>query len=78
MLNCDFVKDESGTRIENVVWTPLVNHPVDGEHCIYALKDYTPELAARNGNYWYLDEDPIAWLRATTLQVIGPDFTIDY
>jgi len=77
MLSCDFVKDEDGSRIENVRWIPLVNHPVYGEHCIYALKDYTPELAARNTTYTGID-DPISWMKNLCLRVIGPEVEIDY
>ena len=76
MLQCDFVKDASGTRIENVRWVPLVNHTEEGNYGMYALKDFTPELAARDSVLAGLD-DPIGWLKQQTLAVIGPDFVID-
>ena len=77
MLQCDFVKDENGTHIENIRWTPLVNHSEEGNYRIYALKDYTPEIAARHSAFSGL-EDPIAWLKETSTQIIGSNFTLDY
>ena len=77
MLRCDFVKDKDGARIENVRWTPLVNHTEEGNYRVYALKDYTPELAGRQSAFDGLD-DPIAWMKETSAQVIGSDFTLDY
>ena len=75
MLSCTFVKDEGGVHIEDASWTPLVNHPEDGAYAVYALKDYTPELASRNACLGEL-EDPLAWLEETTRQVIGDEFPI--
>ncbi len=77
MLSCDFVRDESGqVSVQNVVWTPLVNH-TDGEtYRIYALKDYTNELAAADATFSELD-DPCAWLKETATEVVGGDFEID-
>ena len=76
MLQCDFVKDASGTHIDNIRWTPLINHTEEGNYRIYALKDYTPELAARHISLTGLD-DPIAWFKEQTREIIGPDFVID-
>ncbi len=77
MLSCDFVRGDDGTvAVQNVVWTPLVNH-TDGETFrIYTLKDYTSELAAQNSAFDGL-EDPVAWLKETNAEVMGSDFTID-
>ena len=80
MLSCDFVREEDGeVSIENVVWTPLVMHTDGSTFAVYPLKDYTDELAAANPVLAGLD-DPIAWLRDTSTQVVnslGNDFTID-
>ena len=77
MLSCDFVRGDGGTvAVQNVVWTPLVNH-TDGETFrIYTLKDYTNELAAQDSAFDGL-EDPVAWLKETNAEVVGSDFTID-
>ncbi|MCL2889406.1 MAG: CapA family protein, partial [Eggerthellaceae bacterium] len=77
MLKCDFVKDGSGVRIENVSWVPLVNHTEEGNYRVYALRDYTPQLAANHATFYYL-EDPIAWLKEKTLEIIGSEFHLDY
>ena len=79
MLSCDFVKTGDGVRIENVVWTPLVNHTDGSEYRVYALKDYTAELAAAHPTLSQLD-DPLAWLRdesASIVNGLGGDFAID-
>lgn len=78
MLTCDFVRDEETGKIsyENVTWVPLVNHN-DGETAaVYALKDYTEDLAAAHRTFGELD-DPIAWLREQTAEVVGSEFAID-
>lgn len=77
MLSCDFVRAEDGSvSVQNVVWTPLVNH-TDGEtFAVYALKDYTNELAAQDGVFSGLD-DPVAWLKQTSEDVVGGGFDID-
>ena len=76
MLSCDFVREGGEVSIQNVVWTPLVNHTEEGTFSVYALKDYTPELAARHTFLSQLD-DPIGQLGALTRQVIGEEFPID-
>lgn len=77
MLSCDFVKGTDGSvGIENVAWIPLVNHTEEGAYAVYALKDYTPELAARHVLLSQLD-DPLGQLDALTRQVIGEEFAID-
>lgn len=80
MLSCDFVRNSDGNvTIENATWTPLVNHCEEGAYGVYALHDYTFELAARHA---FLDEldDPLAWLRDTSNNVVhatGSDFPIE-
>lgn len=81
MLSCDFVRDEQSgeVSVENVVWTPLVMHTDGTSFAVYALKDYTPELAATHPLFAGLD-DPIGWMRTTSDEVVnglGDDFTID-
>lgn len=76
MLSCDFVREGGEVSIQNVVWTPLVNHTEEGAFSVYALKDYTPELAAQHTFLSQLD-DPIGQLGALTRQVIGEEFPID-
>ena len=79
MLSCDFVKEDGEVRIENVVWTPLVMHTDGTSFAVYALKDYTPELAAAHTTL-SAEEDPIGWLRQTSEDVVnslGDDFPID-
>lgn len=76
MLSCTFVKDASGTRIEDATWTPLVNHHEEGAYGVYALKDYTPELAKRCQTFEELD-DPITWLKDTSAQVVGSEFPLN-
>ena len=80
MLSCDFVKEEDGeVRIENVTWVPLVMHTDGTSFAVYALKDYTAELAAAHPTL-SAEEDPIGWLRQTSDDVVnslGDDFPID-
>ena len=80
MLSCDFVKEEDGeVRIENVTWVPLVMHTDGAGFAVYALKDYTAELAAAHPTL-SAEEDPIGWLRQTSDDVVnslGDDFPID-
>ena len=77
MLTCDFVKDEAGNvGIENVCWVPLVNHTDGNDFAVYAVKDYTSELASSHPILSSLD-DPIGWLKQTTYDVIGDEFVID-
>jgi len=76
MLQCNLVKDKEGKRIENISWTPLVNHAEEGNYRVFALKDYSPELAARHEAFGDL-EDPIAWLKAKSLETIGTEFPLN-
>ena len=75
MLSCDFVKTDGAVSIENVVWTPIVNHTEPGAYSVYALPDYTEELAARH-TYLSTIEDPIGQIRSITRDVIGDEFAI--
>ena len=93
MLTCDFVRDAGSTevRVENVRWVPLVNHTVQAqeasddaeavaeEHAVYALKDYTAELAAAHVAFGELD-DPLSWLLQKSSEVVnsaGDDFPVE-
>ncbi|MDR2715578.1 MAG: CapA family protein [Coriobacteriaceae bacterium] len=76
MLRCDFVKSADGTRIEKIHWTPLVNHSEEGNYRIYALKDYTPSLAARHRAFEDLP-NPISWLKEADAQIVGSEFRVD-
>lgn len=77
MLSCDFVRGDNGdVSVENVTWTPLVMHTDGTSFAVYALKDYTAELAAAHPVLSGLD-DPLGWLRQTTVDVIGDEFPID-
>lgn len=77
MFTCDFVLDKDGTvSIERPSWHALVEHAEEGVDTVYALSDYTPELAERNqllarveDEYGYADK--IEWARQTTRDVIG-------
>ena len=75
MLSCDFVREDGEVSIENIAWTPLVNHTEDGSFAVHALKDYTPELAARHALFADRD-DPIGELERITESVIGDEFAI--
>lgn len=85
MLSCTFIKDgEAGTiSIEDVLWTPLVNHNVKGEYAVYPVSQYTAELAARNPVFGGKDiskegwsKDPLTWLVEHTQKVVGKDITV--
>ena len=77
MLSCDFVRAENGgVGIENVVWTPLVNYTDGQTYAVYAVKDFTNELAANDTVFSGL-EDPVAWLKQTSAEVVGDGFQID-
>ncbi len=76
MLSCDFVKTSQGVRVENVSWVTLVNHTEPDGFSVYAVKDYTPELASRHTTLKRLD-DPIGYLKQKTREIVGPGFIID-
>lgn len=79
MLSCVFVRGENGVSIEDVEWTPLVNHTEAGAYRVYALRDYSDELAARHEQLSSIEgvDDPIKALRELNHQVIGEEFTIN-
>ena len=71
MLSCDFVKDDKGNvTIENATWTGLINHNEEGNYTVYALPDYTPELAARQPYFAHLD-DPIAFAKEKFSEIVN-------
>lgn len=77
MLSLDFVKNGDKVSIENVVWTPLINHFGDGTFVVMPLKEYTKELNATH--YVLKDKEPnaIEAFKKQTQEVIGSDFKID-
>ena len=73
MLSCDFVRnDDNSVSIENVAWTPLVNHTnaARDTFAVYPAKDYTADLAAEHPVFSQMD-DPLAWVRDTTAEIVG-------
>lgn len=48
MVSLDFVKKDNDIVIENIVFTPLVNHFNDDVVTIYRLKDYNKTLASQH------------------------------
>ena len=79
MISCNFVKNTEGEiSIEDVAFIPLVNHTDDenSDYAIYAVKDYSNELASHATALNELD-DAIQWLHNATLEIIGEDITID-
>lgn len=76
-LSCTFARSEDGdVDIEDVVWTPLVNHTEEGYLRVIPLKDYTEDLASRHVVFCSLD-DPLQELQDLSRSVIGEGFTID-
>lgn len=87
MLSCTFRKIRHQTFIEDVVWTPLVNHNESGNGKpfsaltnmkIYKLKDYSEALASRHSlnGYRGITISKSRFL-SKTLKIIGDDFKID-
>lgn len=74
MLTCDFVQQEEGgdIRVANVRWEPLVCHSNNNRtgFAVYAVKDYTRELAAECRCLSEMD-DPLGWLNQHTREVVG-------
>lgn len=86
MMSCDFVRGEDGSvTVENVEWTPTIEHMEGGVYSVHFLKDYTSDMAARNelfspensSNTAEALADPLGYVRAKTTQVIGDGFAID-
>lgn len=77
MLSLDFVKKDGKITMENIVWTPLINHFGDGTFCVMPLKEYTDEL--NSVHYVLKDSLPnaIDSFKKKTKEVIGTDFKID-
>lgn len=76
------VKDgiEYTISIADVTWIPLVNHTTASDHAVYALKDYTEELADAHSCFGGDGKAAIAWLRERSHEVVnslGSEFTID-
>ncbi len=76
-LSCTFIRGEDGSvSIEDIVWTPLVNHTEEGYHRVIPLKDYTAELASKHRLLSSV-EDPLKELSDLNASVIGEGFAID-
>lgn len=76
MLSCTFVRGDAGVGVEDVQWTPLVNHTEPGNYRVYALQDYTVKLAERHV-FLAEEELPLEALRSLDRQVIGSEFRIN-
>lgn len=76
MFSCTFVRKGDTVHVEDVVWTPLIEHWEGTEDYVIPVRDYTEEMAENNELLTDLD-DPYAWLRETSQSVIGDGFTID-
>ena len=68
--------------IENVTWTPLVNHTniEDSTYGVYAVKDYPESLAATHDYFDGDGAEALTWLRSKTREVVnslGYEFTIN-
>lgn len=79
MLSLDFVRGDDGEiTVQNVEWTPLINHTQEGAYAVYPLDDYTNELAFAHEKLGEL-EDPLTWMYDTSAEIInsrGGSFTI--
>ena len=79
MISCTFVPyDDGSIGIEDVVFTPLVNHTDDsaGVFAVYAVKDYSNELARSAATLSRFD-DALQWLHDETYAIVGTDIRID-
>ena len=79
MISCTFVPyDDGSIGIEDVVFTPLVNHTDDsaGVFAVYAVKDYSNELA-RSAAALSRFDDALQWLHDETYAIVGTDIRID-
>ena len=63
-------------KIADVVWHPMVEHWEGNSDTVRFLKGYTDKEARANELTTNVD-DPLAWLKQQTRDVIGSDFTID-
>lgn len=56
-----------------------MNHTAEGEHLVVALKDYTPEMAARHTLFSQSDDPAAAieQLKDLNHAVIGDEFAIN-
>lgn len=78
MLSLDFVVKGDDVSIENIEWTPLVNHFGDGTFSVRYLSEYTLEM---NSVHYVLASscpDAITYFTEKTLEVIGSEFQINF
>jgi poly-gamma-glutamate synthesis protein (capsule biosynthesis protein) len=77
MLSLDFVKNGNDVSIENIVWTPLVNHFGDGTFRVIPLKDYTDDL---NASHFVLAKgkpNAISYFKQKTEEIIPSEFEVE-
>lgn len=82
MLTCDFVKKQADDEpngytvsIENVKWVPLVNHSNEdrSEFAVYAVQDYTEDLAKKN-RVLKDEQKPLDWLNNKTAEIVSREY----
>ena len=77
MLSCDFVRDEGSAdvRIEHVKWTPVICQSDDKrtEFAVYAMDDYTEELAKKN-RVFADTKKPLDWIWKKTKSIVGEEW----
>lgn len=77
MLSLDFVKKDGNVKIENVVWTPLVNYFGDGTIFMIPLKDLTQDLVDKHFVLKQGEPNAIEVFKQKTKEIIGDNFTIN-
>ena len=75
MLSLDFVKKDKQVVIENIAWTPLINHFGDDTVAVYPLSKYPQDKLAQH--FVLKDQSNIIeQFIAKTKDIIGSDITI--
>lgn len=77
MLSCDFVRDanSSEVHVENVKWTPVIcqSNADRSEFAVYAMDDYTEELAKKN-RVFTETKKPLDWIWEKTKSIVGNEW----
>lgn len=76
MVSLDFVKKDNDIVIENIVFTPLVNHFNDDVVTIYRLKDYNKTLASQH-SILKDQNDIVKTLKNKVKSIIGKHIKIE-
>lgn len=76
MVSLDFVKKDNSITIENIIYTPLINHYNNHLVTVYAMKDYNDELASQH-TILKKEKDIINAFQKKVHQVIDKQYTID-